>query len=174
MHGCRRQALFPSACWLDILTPHQLGFPISVPSLRALFIIIVNKWMQLLLLRRDKSLTLLAEKNRALVTMGHFWMVCTRAHTHTHNTKKRTNVGNLESRGVEKEKLDCEKRASLIKSCQKPITSSSVPCTLQQIKCPLFPGKQWYAKLSQVTAAKNLIFFFQGARAIMTRTGNDL
>jgi len=56
----------------NILTPHQLGFPINVPSLRALFIIITNKWMQLLLLRRDKFLTLLAEKNRALVTMGHF------------------------------------------------------------------------------------------------------
>lgn len=55
----------------DSPAPHQLGFPVSVSSLRTLFITITNKWMQLLLLRHDKFLFLLAEKNRAPVTIGH-------------------------------------------------------------------------------------------------------
>lgn len=87
---------------------HQLGFPIRVSSLRALFIIIRNKWMQLLLLRCDKILTLSIKEQRTLTTGGNLCII--RARAHTHPKRRKIKVRYLESRIQKGKKEQKEKK----------------------------------------------------------------
>lgn len=122
---------------------HQLGFPIRVSSLRALFIIIRNKWMQLLLLRCDKILTLSIKEQRTLTTGGNLCII--RARAHTHPKRRKIKVRYLESR-IQKGKKEQKEKKKKKRTKQKIL---SVTEKQKRKKCPPLQNTYQCAHVSQ-------------------------
>lgn len=120
-----------------ILTPHQLGFPIGVSSLRALFIIIRNKWMQLLLQRSDKFLTF-SRKNRSLAPIGGNLQMAHQKKKKKNHKRRKTEASNLKV-GVLNEKEEFRKNRKPTKVARNTFYPPKVLSTLQKIKHPPFP-----------------------------------
>lgn len=121
---------------------HQLGFPIRVSSLRALFIIIRNKWMQLLLLRCDKILTLSIKEQRTLTTGGNLCIIQARAHTHTPKEGKlKSDILKVEYRKGKRNRKKKKKRTK-----QKILSVSEKQ---KRKKCPPLQNTYQCAHVSQ-------------------------